>query len=208
MARSAIWPSTLQHADLTLRPIRYRDAKEFLEVRRRNSAWLAPWEATSPVAGERPATFYDMVRQLNRQAASATALPYILTLREDGEERLIGQVTVSTIMWGSARSASIGYWISEDVAGRGLMPTAVALATDHCFRGLNLHRVEINIRPENAPSLAVVRKLGFRDEGLRKKFLHIDGKWTDHRTFALLEDEVPEGVLSRYLAQRESTSER
>ena len=88
------------------------------------------------------------------------------------------------------------------------MPTAVALATDHCFRGLNLHRVEINIRPENAPSLAVVRKLGFRDEGLRKKFLHIDGKWTDHRTFALLEDEVPEGVLSRYLAQRESTSER
>ena len=80
------------------------------------------------------------------------------------------------------------------------MPTAVALATDHCFGALGLHRVEVNIRPENVASLRVVEKLGFREEGLRVGFLHIAGGWRDHRSFALLTEEVPGGVLARWLA--------
>jgi hypothetical protein len=65
-------------------------------------------------------------------------------------------------------SATLGYWVDSRRAGHGLAPTAVALATDFCFWDLGLHRMEINIRPENAPSLRVVEKLGFRDEGLRR----------------------------------------
>jgi len=84
------------------------------------------------------------------------------------------------------------------VAGRGVIPTAVALATDHCFDVLGLHRVEINIRSENGPSLRVVAKLGFRDEGVRERFLHIAGTWRDHRTFALTAEEVPGGLLARW----------
>ncbi|GMA86300.1 hypothetical protein GCM10025868_15500 [Angustibacter aerolatus] len=93
------------------------------------------------------------------------------------------------IGWGSLRSGHIGYWIGHEFAGRGITPLAVALATDHCLRVVGLHRVEINIRPENAPSLRVVEKLGFRDEGLRERYLHIDGAWRDHRTFALTAEE-------------------
>ena len=115
-----------------------------------------------------------------------------------------GQVTVGGIARGSLLSAYIGYWIDQRAAGRGIMPTAVAMATDHCFGEVGLHRVEINIRPENAASLRVVQKLGFREEGLRERYLHIDGAWRDHLTFALCADDVPEGVLGRWLSSRVS----
>ena len=72
------------------------------------------------------------------------------------------------------------------------MPTAVAMAVDHCFGPVGLHRVEINIRPENAASLRVVAKLGFRPEGLRPRYLHIDGDWRDHLVFALNAEEAGE----------------
>ncbi len=120
----------------------------------------------------------------------------------DESGRLVGQLTVGGIAWGSLRSAHIGYWIDQRVAGRGIMPTAVALATDHCF-AIGLHRVEINIRPENVASRRVVEKLGFRPEGLRLRYLHIDGDWRDHLTFALTVDEVPGGLVRRWVAAQE-----
>ena len=64
--------------------------------------------------------------------------------------------------------------------------------------------MEINIRPENSASLRVVEKLGFRDEGVRKEYMHINGEWADHRTFALLSTEAPEGVLNRYRRNAQS----
>ncbi len=80
----------------------------------------------------------------------------------------------------------------------GIIPTAVAMATDYCFAVLGLHRMEVAIRPENEKSLRVVRKLGFRHEGLRPRYLHIDGEWRDHEIFALHSEEVPGGLLARY----------
>jgi len=99
----------------------------------------------------------------------------------------------------------MGYWVGRQTAGRGVAPTAVAMAADHCFTTLGLHRMEINIRPENERSLRVVQKLGFRDEGIRERYLHIDGEWRDHQSFALTAEEVPEGVLARWLATRRET---
>ena len=141
-----------------------------------------------------------MVRSLRRQARHGALLPFVVTY--DGV--LVGQVTVGGITWGSLCSAHIGYWVDQRVAGRGVMPTAVALVTDHCFGPVGLHRVEVNIRPENSASLRVVQKLGFREEGTRSAFLHIAGAWRDHRSFALTTDEVPDGLLSRWQASRQS----
>jgi ribosomal-protein-alanine N-acetyltransferase len=119
--------------------------------------------------------------------------------------RLVGQLTISSITWGSLRSANIGYWVDETVAGRGITPTAVALAVDHCFRAGGMHRIEVCIRPENAASLRVVHKLGFRSEGLRRAYLHIDGDWRDHEAFALTSEEVPDGLLARWHLTLSST---
>ena len=96
-------------------------------------------------------------------------------------------------------SGAVGYWVDRREAGRGLTPTAVAMVTDWAFRGLGLHRVEVNIRPENEASLRVVQKLGLREEGLRRAYLHVDGAWRDHRSFAVTAEEVPDGLLTRWL---------
>lgn len=196
------WPAVLRHEDVRLRPLRRRDAAAWLAVRARNAAWLAPWEATSPnPPTARPPTFGQFVRMLDRQGRQGVALPFAIDVRDE----LVGQLTVAPISRGSMLSASIGYWVSEHVAGRGVAPTAVALAVDHCFGPVGLHRVEINIRPENAASLRVVAKLGLREEGVRERFLHIQGRWCDHRSFAVTAEEVPEGLLNRWRGGR-STS--
>jgi ribosomal-protein-alanine N-acetyltransferase len=168
-----------------------------MALRLANSGWLGEWEATSPQPSRQPApTFASYVRSLSAQARAGLVLPFAIEV--DGE--LVGQLTVSSITQGSLRSAAIGYWVAERAAGRGIVPTGVALAVDHCFADRGLHRIEVNIRPENGPSLRVAEKLGLRDEGVRKRYLHINGRWCDHRSFAVTVDEVPDGLLARWRA--------
>jgi len=193
---SAGWPATLRAATpagtVTVRALRRRDARTWAAVRARNGAWLDPWEATDP-AGSGPPSAAAYVAAARAQAREGTYLPFVVEL--DG--RFVGQVTVAGIVRGSACSGSVGYWVDEAVAGRGVVPTAVALVVDHCFAAAGLHRIEVVVRPENAPSLRVVAKLGLREEGLRARFLHIDGAWRDHRVFAVTAEEVPGGLLAR-----------
>ncbi len=134
-----------------------------------------------------------MVRQAAREGRAGRGLSFAIVVGG----ALVGQVTVGGITRGAFQSAAIGYWIDERVAGRGVTPVAVALVVDHCFGAVGLHRVEVNIRPENAPSRRVVEKLGFRAEGHHARFLFIDGAWRDHLSFALVREDVPDGLLRR-----------
>ncbi|WP_323746016.1 GNAT family N-acetyltransferase [Catenulispora pinisilvae] len=212
---------------MRLRPLALSDAPAWRELKERNRSWLSRWEATVPPGDTSGRiTFRQMVRRLRTEALAGRMLPFAIDYAEppdpadvlDGlpgaehepggrrgrrpakpvAHRLVGQLTVSSITWGSLRSANIGYWVDETVAGRGITPTALALAVDHCFRAAGLHRIEVCIRPENAASLRVVHKLGFRPEGLRRAYLHIDGDWRDHEAFALTAQEVPDGLLARW----------
>ena len=197
---AAGWPARLGHGPVTLRPMRLRDAGEWVDVRRRNEDWLRPWEATPPGQSGRSdpsvTVYLAMRRDLNRKGREGSALPFALFY----EARLVGQVTIATVVRGSLNSGHAGYWIDSAVAGRGIMPIAVALAVDHCFERAGLHRVEANIRPENAASRRVVEKLGFREEGLRRRYLHIDGSYRDHISYAVTVEDAPAGLLSRALA--------
>ena len=190
----AAYIPTLREGDITIRPIRVRDAKALERELLDNRGWLRKWEATNPVG---PMSFdvRGSIRHLESNARAGFGLPFIIEYQ--GE--LAGQLNVSSISYGSLSSATIGYWVSERFAGLGLTPTAVALATDHCFFNVGLHRMEICIRPENEPSLRVVEKLGFRYEGLRRRYIHINGDWRDHFCFALTVEELPTGVLRRWL---------
>lgn len=193
------WPVELVDGSVGLRPLRTKDARAWTEIRQRSEAWLRPWEATAPPAsGPFAMSFRQMVRSHMAQGRADEALPWAITY----QGRLAGQLNVSNIVWGSARSGAIGYWIDVALAGRGIMPTAVAMATDYCFFVVGLHRLEVNIRPENRASLRVVEKLAFREEGLRPRLLHIDGEWRDHRSFALTVEDVPEGLMSRWRSSR------
>lgn len=189
---TAVLP-TLRDGDVTLRPIRARDAKPLERVLLANRSWLRQWEATYPGGGS-VVDARASIRNLLAHARAGNALPFVI----EHEGQLVGQLNVSSITFGSLSSATIGYWVAQEVAGRGITPVSVALATDYCFSTLHLHRMEICIRPENAPSLRVVEKLGFRYEGLRRRFIHINGDWRDHFAFALVAEEVPRGVLRRW----------
>ncbi|QLD10744.1 GNAT family N-acetyltransferase [Microbacterium oleivorans] len=182
------------HGPVAIRLVRQRDARALQSELLANRSWLQRWEATSP---DGPVSF-DMrigIRRLLQQYRDGAGVPFVMEY--DGE--VAGQLNVWGIARGSLSSATIGYWVSERFAGRGITPTAVALATDFCFEELRLHRMEICIRPENRASLRVVEKLGFRYEGLRRRYIHIDGDWRDHFAFALLADEVQRGVLGRWV---------
>ena len=108
-----------------------------------------------------------------------------------------GGLKTPTQLEGAARSASIGYWVDRRVAGRGVIPLAVAMTIDHCFGVAGLHRIEISIRPENTNSLRVVEKLGIQQVGYAPRFLHIDGEWRDHRQFAITAEECRGGLVRR-----------
>ncbi len=184
---------TLSEGRISIRPIRLRDARPLERELLANRSWLREWEATNPNG---PIGFdtRGSIRSLQANARAGVGLPFVMEY--DGQ--LAGQLNVSSIAHGSLSSATIGYWVAERFAGRNVTPVSVALATDWVFFTMGLHRLEICIRPENAPSLRVVEKLGFRYEGLRRRYIHINGDWRDHFCFALVAEEVRGGVLRRW----------
>jgi ribosomal-protein-alanine N-acetyltransferase len=138
-----------------------------------------------------------MRRAVARRARLGTSVP--LAIRVEG--RLAGQVTVDNIVRGALRSGYLGYWIDRSVAGKGMASLAVALVCDHAFGQVGLHRLQADIRPENLPSQKLVERLGFRQEGLLRRYLDIDGDWRDHLSYALLAEDVPGGLLARWREQ-------
>jgi len=181
----------LTHQDVSLRLVRARDAKTLERLVLSNREWLRPWEATNP-HGPTSFDFKAQVRSLLRQLDRNETIPFLILYKNE----VVGQLNVANILHGSVSSCVIGYWIIPEVAGRGITPTAVALAMDYMFTTIGLHRVEIAIRPENNASIRVVQKLGLRYEGLKQKYIHINSDWRDHLIFALTAEEVPGGVLN------------
>jgi len=201
------WPVTLRAGALVLRPLQRRDQKQWASVREANRAWLAEWDATPPPESW-PAhfTYADMIKSQRELAREGRSLPWALAWddgwpgRPSRATQMIGQLTVSGITMGSARYGYIGYWIDHRWAGNGLVPLGVALACDYCFGTLRLHRLEIDILPENSRSHRVVEKVGFVADGQRASVLHINGRWRDHDAFIMTADQAPTSMVARLLA--------
>ena len=179
---------------LGMREMRRGDKREFLAVRRANQDWLGPWDPTNPDGPPLTLPFETLLRQQRREIRAGTLRSWLVTV--DGE--IAGQLNLMNIERRAFRSCVAGYWVAQHVAGRGVAPHALALAGDFALGELGLHRLAVFIRPENAASLAVVRKLGLREEGVLVRYLHIAGAWRDHRAFAVTQEELePEGLLGR-----------
>lgn len=190
------WPARLGHGPIGLRPLRLRDGRRWSELRLRNEAWLAPWEpsAYEPWSARHSTAAYPtLLSRLRRLAQLGWALPWGVTC--DG--RLVGQLSVVNIVRGASMSGQVGYWVDEAHAGRGVITTALALAADHCFGPVGLHRLQVDIRPENAASRRVVAKLGFREEAFFLRYLDIAGAWCDHIGYALTVEDCPRGLVGR-----------
>jgi len=198
------WPAVLVDGPVLLRPYKRGDGRAWSAVRIANQDWLAPWESAppGPWAEMNSTRAYAYVYQdMKRAARRGDSMPFAVCLREaDGNERLVGHINLGNIVRRAFSSAYAGYWVDYRVAGRGVIPTALALAVDHAFGPGGLHRIEVNIRPENKPSRRVVEKLGFREEAYHQRYMHIDGSWRDHLGYALTSEEVAAegGLLARW----------
>ncbi len=176
-----------------MRELRADDEDAWRVLRQAENDRLAPWEATLPAGGgEVLSAFPVFVRRQALRARLGEAMPFVVEV----DSALAGQIAVDPITWGATRSAQVGYWIGSTWQGRGIMRLSVALVLDHLLGPVGLHRVEVNVRPANERSLALCRGLGLREEGLRRGYMHINGAWADHVSFAALAEEVhgPDGT--------------
>jgi len=191
-------PVRVAAGDVALRPVRLRDGAAWSRLRLRDEEYLRVWEPEAEGTWEErftPLAWPVMCTGLRATARRGQALPFTITL--DGQ--FVGQITLGNVVRGSLRSAWVGYWVESRASGAGVGTAAVALAVDHGFGPVGLHRVEATVRPENAASLRVLAKLGFRDEGLLQRYLEVDGAWRDHTLLALTRDEIGAGLVSRLI---------
>ncbi|KWX83816.1 acetyltransferase [Paenibacillus riograndensis] len=103
---------------------------------------------------------------------------------------LIGQITISNVVRGVGQFADIGYFIDYALQGQGYTSAAVGLILKFAFRSLGLHRVQAAILLHNHGSRRVLEKNGFLPEGIARRFIKINGQWQDHRTYAVLADDI------------------
>ena len=170
-----------------LRPLRQGDWRAWAELREGSRAFLAPWEPTWSHDALTRGAFRRRVRAYEREWQQGTAYSLLVVRRSD--DCLMGGVTLSNLRRGVAQSASLGYWIGEPHARQGFMTEALSGILDFAFDDLALHRIEAACLPDNLASQALLRRIGFGEEGYAREFLRINGRWQDHLLFGMLRDD-------------------
>jgi ribosomal-protein-alanine N-acetyltransferase len=158
--------------------VRRADAPELIGANRDNVSYHAPWFTT----------FTDQSGFDTWFARGTTGANVLLLARERPSGALVGVIAISEIVLGAFRSAYLGYSGFAATGGRGLMTQALHGAVRYAFDELGLHRVEANVQPGNARSIALARRAGFTKEGFSPGYLFIDGAWRDHERWAILSD--------------------
>ena len=178
-----------------LRSPRNADYEAWRELRGRSRAFLTPWEP-SWTEDELGRTAYRLrLRRYRLDARQRTSYTYFVFDREGSV--LMGGLTLGRIQRGVAQTGTLGYWMGQPYAGRGVMSQAVAVVCGFAFDVLGLHRLEAACLPRNGASIRLLEKSGFSREGHLRQYLKIAGVWEDHLLFSLLaEDRAPGRALS------------
>ena len=185
----SIHPEPLLRGDgLYLRPAASSDYSSWSRLRAASRTFLEPWEPTWPEDDLTHAAFRRRLRRQEEDIARDEA--YAFLIFDQTSDQMLGGVTLGGVRRGVAQAGTLGYWMSAPHAGNGRMTRAVAAVVDFAFSKLRLHRVEAACLPENAPSIALLERNGFKREGYARGYLKIDGAWRDHLLFALIEADL------------------
>lgn len=169
--------------------LQLEDADELLKLRLRNKEQHQPFE---PLREEDYFTLesqQQLISQRLEDSRQDKAYMFGIFLL-DGQ--LIGQITISNVVRGVGQYADIGYFIDSVIQGKGYTSAAVGLVLKFAFRSLGLHRVQAAILLHNTGSRRVLEKNGFQAEGVARRFIKINGEFQDHRTYAILAEDVME----------------
>ena len=176
---------------VVLRAIAAGDQDEFLALARASVGLHHPWYAM-PMT---PEEFRAYLARYDRP----TTVGFLVCLR-DGDG-IAGVVTIDSIVRGRFQSATLSYAAFAPAAGRGYMSEGLVLVLEYAFQDLRLHRLEANIQPGNQPSLRLVQRLGFRQEGYSPAMLFIDGAWRDHERWAITREMTGFPPVTPHLTQ-------
>ncbi len=175
--------ATWQTERLELRLLGPEAAAAVREYGLRSIAYHTPFD---PI---RPADYWELPVVADRlvsqqwEAGKGSSL-CLFIVRRDDPARVLGAINLRNILRGAFMGGTLGYGLAPDAIGHGYMTESVNGIVRIAFSELGLHRVELNIMPRNAPSLAVAERCGFTREGLSPHFLKIAGRWEDHVRFA------------------------
>jgi ribosomal-protein-alanine N-acetyltransferase len=178
----------IQGQGVYLRYPRIADYHQWSALRGESREFLSKWE---PVWAEDELTRGAFRRRIKRyQKETRLDSAYVFFVFRKSDDQLMGGCTLSNVRRGVTQCCALGYWIGARFARQGFMHDALAALVPFVFKTLGMHRIEAACVPENGPSRNLLAKLGFREEGLARKYLLINSVWADHILFGLLEDEA------------------
>lgn len=175
----------LEGPRIVLRAPQMRDFREWRELRRTSREFLKPFEPRWTEADLSRRAYGIRLSRGRDEARRGTEFGFLVFEKQPSGDVLAGGMTISNIRRRAAQFGTLGYWMGEPFAGRGLMTEAVGTVLPFFFQTLALHRLQAAFLPHNAASRRVLEKNGFREEGYAESYLQIDGKWADHVLFAL-----------------------
>lgn len=165
------------------------DYLQWSKLRSESRAFLSPWEPQWARDELTKSAYRRRLKRYAHETRNDTAYAFFVFRRDD--EELLGGCTLSNVRRGVTQCCAIGYWIGERFSRQGYMQDAIHALLPFVFQTLGLHRIEAACLPANEPSKSLLIKTGFKQEGLARRYLQINGDWQDHVLFALLADEVP-----------------
>jgi [ribosomal protein S5]-alanine N-acetyltransferase len=180
-------PPALRGDRVTLRVPQMSDFDQWAELREASREFLSPWEPIWPHDDLTRTAFRLRIKRYWRDIEDDLAYPFFILDAENST--LLGGLTLSNVRRGVAQMASCGYWIGQAYSRRGYMTDALRTVIPYASDHLRLHRLEAACLPMNEASIRLLKKCGFTEEGIARKYLKINGRWEDHLLFGLVSSE-------------------
>ena len=170
-----------------LRPPKRRDALKWQKLRMSSKSFLVPWEPSWDASSCTRRAYLRFFKNSNYLANMDRAYSFLIFKTDD--KALLGGINIGNVRRGVSQSASLGYWIGEKYSRKGYMKEALKLLIPSLFVDLRLNRIEAATLEENTASKNLLKKIGFKKEGVLRKYLKINGTWRDHILYGLLEND-------------------
>lgn len=186
---------SLQGPTIFLRPPLRRDYKNWSHLREKSRDFLIPWEPTWPLDAHSRGAYRLRLNRYKHERRKGIGHTFFIFRQSDAA--LVGGLSLIHIRRGVSQSGNLGYWMGEAYAGQGYMTEAVGCLINYAFDALALHRIEAACLLDNTASIHVLKKSGFHEEGIARRYLEINGAWRDHRLFAILREDHRQTIGTR-----------
>lgn len=169
-----------------LRPNRAGDVSNYFK---RNRQFHAKWSQTHSNDYFTKATQKEYIKNDIKEYRRGFLVPLWISLKDD-PKNIIGRLSFFNFAYGGMMSCSLGYHLDQKMTGKGYMTEAIKASCQMLVDILHLHRIEAFILPENEKSLSLISRCGFKKEGIRYSYMHINGAWRDHVSYYILDEDI------------------